>query len=52
MEYLRWCIMEKGVIYKSVANIMFVFFYEQKEELRVKKTFRVVREIISPILFE
>lgn len=28
------------------------FFYEQKEELRVKKTFRVVREIISPILFE
>lgn len=38
MEYLRWCIMEKGVIYKSVANIMF-FFYEQKEELRVKKTF-------------
>lgn len=51
MEYLRWCIMEKGVIYKSVANIMF-FFYEQKEELRVKKTFRVVREIISPILFE
>lgn len=29
-----------------------VFFYEQKEELRVKKTFRVVREIISPILFE
>lgn len=29
------------------------FFNEQKEELRVKKTFRVVREIISPIeLFE
>lgn len=51
MKYLRWCIMEKWVMYKSVANIM--FFYEQKEELRVKKTFRVVREIISPIeLFE
>lgn len=50
MKYLRWCIMEKWVIYKSVANM---FFYEQKEELRVKKTFRVVREIIFLIeLFE
>lgn len=43
---------ERGDLQICCKHNVFFFFYEQKEELRVKKTFRVVREIISPILFE